>query len=191
MIRREPWKTSAIVELLSAWRPNLPAGRIDALYLHWSGDDYERVFPAYHFCIGMMRGEIVVTQTHDLRANMREVSGDGYAAHTFGRNSFAAGIAIMGMRDATPGDFGDYPLTVALIDGLARVGGAIVRAYAIPLDATHVLTHAEAAITDGYFGTATEERWDIARLTPNPTPLTRDDATRTGNILRSQIAASV
>ncbi|MDP9024569.1 MAG: N-acetylmuramoyl-L-alanine amidase, partial [Candidatus Eremiobacteraeota bacterium] len=110
-------------------------------------------------------------------------------AHTYGRNSFAAGISVMAMKGAVPSDFGDYPLTDQLVDALCCVGAAIVRAYGIPVDETHVLTHAEAAIADGYFGEGEGERWDIARLHPDPSPLTVHNAIDTGAELRRRIAA--
>jgi hypothetical protein len=49
------------------------------------------------------------------------------------------------------------------------------------------MTHAEAALLDGYFGTAEEERWDIARLAPSAAPLTPRDAIETGDELRRRI----
>ncbi|MDQ2866318.1 MAG: hypothetical protein M3R51_08835 [Candidatus Eremiobacteraeota bacterium] len=177
------------MDMLDAWQPRFPPGRIDAVYMHWSGGDYASVFAAYHFCIVRSGSGVSVAQTRDLRANMRDISGtDDYAAHTYGRNSFAAGIAIMGMRAAAPDDFGLFPLTCELIEGLARVGGALVRAYRIPTDAQHVLTHAEAAIEDGYFGAEDDQRWDIARLHQNPAPLSAREAIATGDDLRCRIA---
>ena len=111
-----------------------------------------------------------------------------YAAHTYRRNSYAAGLSIMGMKDARPGDFGEYPLREDGIDALCEVAARLARAYGIEIDAQHVLTHAEAAIEDGYFGENDDERWDIARLAPSPEPLTEDDARRTGTLLRAAIA---
>lgn len=173
---------------LAKWQPQLPSGRIDSIYLHWSGGDYTTVFPNYHFCVGRRNGEIVVAQTNDLGANMRDVSSGGeYAAHTYHRNSYAAGVAFMGMQNATPADFGAYPLTQPLVDGLCRVAAAIARFYEIPVDAQHILTHAEAAVVDGYFGAAEEERWDIARLEPSMRPLEPRDAAETGDELRRRI----
>ena len=177
------------MDAIERWNPQFPPGRIEAVYLHWSGGDYATVYPAYHFCIVQRKSGIAVAQTSGLTANMRDVrSGGAYAAHTAGRNSYAAGISAMGMRDATPDDFGAYPLTDALVGGLVTVAAAIVRAYGIPIDERHVLTHAEAAISDGYFGTAEDERWDVARLRASPAPLTPREALATGMELRHMIA---
>ena len=188
MIRHADGKTSARVIPIEKWNPDLPHGPIESVYLHWSGGDYATVFPSYHFCVALESGRIVVAQTHDLRANMRDVSSAGeYAAHTYQRNSFAAGLAFMGMKDATPSNFGAYPLTEALVDGLCRVAAVIVRFYGIEIDPQHILTHAEAAVIDGYFGAAEDERWDIARLSPASHALEPRDALKTGEELRRRI----
>ena len=157
--------------------------------MHWSAGDYETVYPSYHYCVAFRGGVPLVVETHDLRANMHDVrrSTDPYAAHTAGRNSYAAGIAVMAMRDAQPDDFGKFPLMVQTVDALCAVAAKIADAYGIPLDAAHVMTHAEAAIVDGYFGASgDDERWDIARLAPSPIPLTEEDARRTGEELRAR-----
>jgi hypothetical protein len=173
----------------------LPGGRIERIYTHWSAHDYESVFPAYHFCVAMKAdGEIVVVNTHDVRENMRDVykaPDEPYAAHTRGRNSFALGISVMAMEKATPEDFGSYPLTPALIDGLCLVGARLAERYGVPIDADHVMSHAEAALRDGYFGTAPEERWDIARLAPDQTPLQSQEAIDVGERLRSAMRTFV
>lgn len=195
-------KTTAIMESaraiddfahwpLEQWPQELPPGALHAIYLHWSAGTYEQVFESYHFCVAMRAGEVVVVQTNDLRANMRDVYlhlEEPYAAHTARRNSYAAGLSIMGMQNARPDDFGPYPITQPLIEGLCRVAAAIARAYDIPVISSHILTHAEAAVADGYFGTELEdERWDIARLYANPHPLEAEEAHATGDILRQRI----
>jgi len=172
---------------------SLPRGRIERIYLHWSGGDYTTVYSSYHFCVALRAGAPVVEATHDLTANMRDLhaaEAGTYAAHTAGRNSFAAGLSVMGMRDATPSDFGNYPLTTVQIAAMCAVAAQIARAYDIPIDAEHVLTHAEAAIVDGYFGIAEEERWDIARLAPRAEMPTAEEALATGNGLRARVRAS-
>jgi hypothetical protein len=156
--------------------------------LHWTAGDYATIFPAYHFCLSGPAA-VRVHPTHDLRANMRDVHGaasGSYAAHTAGRNSFCAGIAICAMQTAEPHDFGATPLTSEQIDALCTVTAALVRHYAIPL--ANVRTHAEAAVDDGYFGAADDERWDIARLAPASAPLVPGEAAAIGEQLRRQIA---
>jgi hypothetical protein len=158
--------------------------------LHWTAGDYATVFPAYHFCL---RGaaDVVVAATHDLRANMRDVrvaAPGAYAAHTQGRNSFAAGIAVCAMQGATPHDFGCFPLTAGQIEAMCVVAAALVRFYGIAV--SNVRTHAEAALDDGYFGASGDAvRWDIARFEPAAGGLRATEATTAGDRLRSRIAA--
>jgi hypothetical protein len=175
---------------LEIWKPDVP-GRISHIYTHWSAHDYASVFPAYHFCVVQQPdGEIVVANTHDVRENMRDVYSEPetpYAQHTRRRNSYALGISIMAMEGATPQDFGKYPLTEALIAALCVVGARLAAFYSVPLDAEHVMTHAEAALRDGYFGTAPEQRWDLARFVQNQAPLTEREAWDRGEDLRAKM----
>ena len=179
---------------LDDWAPQFAPGRIDRLYLHWSAGNYNDVFPAYHFCVALdERGSVTVVQTNRLESNMRDVREDPdapYAAHTRGRNSYALGLSIMAMRGAAPDDFGAYPLTPALLDGLYAVAAELARFYAIAVDGAHIMTHAEAAVIDGYFGSGENQRWDIARLTASTQPLDADEAARVGDRLRAGILAS-
>jgi hypothetical protein len=177
---------------LRDWPAELPAGRIERIYTHWSAHDYASVYPAYHFCVALdPAGDgLIVASTHDIVENMRDVyktPDEPYAQHTRGRNSHAIGMAIMAMEGARPGDFGKYPLTEELIDGLCVVAAKVAAFYNVPVDAEHVMSHAEAAAHDGYFGTAETERWDIARLAPNPRPLQVREAHDVGEELRSRI----
>jgi len=178
-------------ELLEEWRPQLPQGRIERIYTHWSAHDYASVFPAYHFCVATRAdGKIVVVNTHDVTENMRNVydaPDDPYAAHTRGRNSYALGISIMAMEGAKPENFGKYPLTEPLIDALCKVGAYLAQYYGVPVDADHIMSHAEAAVLDGYFGTAENERWDIARLRAEPRPVVPQDAIDVGEELRRRM----
>jgi hypothetical protein len=179
---------------LPKWRPDLPECVVRTIYLHWTGGDYRAVFPAYHFCVALdAAGRPAVYGTHDLRANACDLAlepGRLYAAHTSGRNSFACGVALAGMRDATPHDFGRFPLREDLLQTLYAVAATIAGRYAIPIDAAHIRTHAEAALEDGYFGAGDEQRWDIARLQAAPHPLDPTEAERTGDVLRAGIRAA-
>ncbi|GAC1308146.1 MAG: hypothetical protein NVSMB19_21250 [Vulcanimicrobiaceae bacterium] len=172
--------------------PSFPPGEIRRIYLHWTGGDYATAYPAYHFCVASAAdGEPIVIATHDVRANMRDVAaGDApYAAHTAGRNSHALGIAICGMQDAAPSDFGRYPLREDFLAAGCELAARACDAYGIAVDAAGVATHAEAALADGYFGCGAEERWDIARLVAEPRSLEPADARRTGDLLRARIRA--
>jgi len=170
-----------------------PPGDLRSIYLHWTAGDYVTTFDAYHFCVARepSSGSPVVHETHDLQANMRDVRAGGapYAAHTAGRNSFAAGIAICGMAGAVPGDFGPYPLPAELVRATCDLAAELCSAYGIPLAA--VRTHAEAALEDGYFGSEPGERWDIARLAPAPAPLTSLEAAAVGDTLRRRVGEAL
>jgi len=151
-------------------------------------------YPAYHFCVALDgAGFPIVCATHDLRSNMRELGDAGaldYAAHTWGRNSYAAGVATAGMQDARPDDFGAFPLRDDLLTATCSVVARLCSFYDIPLDRDAVATHAEAALADGYFGAGEGQRWDIARLEPSPAPLEPREAALTGDVLRARIRAA-
>jgi hypothetical protein len=171
----------------------LPAGDLRFLYLHWTAGDYRATYSDYHVCVGLQTANAPgVFFTHDLRANMRDVraSEDPYAAHTAGRNSYAIGLAVCGMANATPHDFGRYPLREDFLTLACATAAELCAAYAIPIDPRHVRTHAEAALEDGYFGSGPDERWDIARLAPAAAPLAAHEAARAGDELRARIACA-
>jgi N-acetyl-anhydromuramyl-L-alanine amidase AmpD len=165
---------------------DLPPGELRGIYLHWTGGDYEETFAAYHFCIAGVGAPRVVA-THDLQANMRDVrAGGAYAAHTHGRNSFAAGIALCAMRGAEPHDFGAWPVRDEQVELACALAARLCERYGIALEA--VRTHAEAAVEDGYFGCAQDERWDVARLQPSPGPLVAADALATAAEFRRRVS---
>ncbi|BDE05772.1 hypothetical protein WPS_10480 [Vulcanimicrobium alpinum] len=168
----------------------MPPGDLRAISLHWTAYDYERFFPAYHFCLTGAR-DVIVHHTHDLRENMRDVridAGAPYAAHTRGRNSWSIGISIAAMQDATPADFGAYPITQAQREAMCVVAAALARFYRIVPEA--VRTHAEAALDDGYFGAGSDDlRWDIARFAPSPEPLVPAEAIACGAWFRERVRA--
>jgi len=169
-------------------RFDLPDGRIERLYLHWSAGRYDVPSSAYHFVVGYRQGRLFAEQTHAVRENMQALREDmEYAAHTRGRNSFAIGVSALSMLDATPHDFGPQPLTEELVDALCAMCAHLALRYNIAIDADHVMTHAEAAILDGYFGLLPEERWDLARLLPHPAAVTPAEAQATGEALRERI----
>jgi N-acetylmuramoyl-L-alanine amidase len=168
-----------------------PPGDLRSIVFHWTAGDYRSLFASYHVCVALGESEEgpLAVLTSDLRANMRDVRhGDAaYAAHTSGRNSHAIGLALCGMENATPSDFGLYPVREDFIAVACRTAARLCRAYAIPVDRAHVYTHAEAALEDGYFGCAEDQRWDIARLTPSPGPLQPSDAPHAGDELRRRV----
>jgi hypothetical protein len=169
----------------------LPRADLRTVYLHWTAGDYEETFGAYHFCVALRDGVPTVVETHGVTANARDVRGGegAYAAHVAGRNSHALGVAICGMRDATPQNFGAFALRDDMLDAACALVAKLCAAYRIPIDAEHVRTHAEAAVDDGYFGCGPDQRWDIARLHPDPRSLDAAEARATGEALRERVRA--
>ncbi|GAC1312311.1 MAG: hypothetical protein NVS2B3_15850 [Vulcanimicrobiaceae bacterium] len=173
--------------------PSFPPGDVRRIYLHWTAGDYATVFPAYHYCVALgPSGVPLVVETCDPRANMRDLRDAracdaAYAAHTANRNSYALGIAICGMAGAVPEAFGAYPLRDEMVAACCDLAAAACAAYALAIDGATVMTHAEAALEDGYFGAAEDERWDIARLVSEKRPLAAEDARRTGETLRARV----
>ncbi len=162
---------------------------VRTVYLHWTAGDYAQTFDAYHFCVALRDGLPIVVETRAVAANARDVRepGEPYAAHVAGRNSYAIGVAVCGMRDATPHDFGPYPLREDMLEAVCALVAQLCAQYGIAIDAEHVRTHAEAAVDDGYFGAGDEQRWDVARLAPDPRPLEFTDARVVGDRLRERI----
>ena len=170
-----------------------------SVYLHWTASDYEETFPAYHYCVALRGGVATVVETHPVAANARDLraalqtgaAGESYAAHVAGRNSFAIGVAVCGMRDATPYDFGAFPLRDDMLELACALAAKLCARYDIPVDAEHVRTHAEAAVDDGYFGDGEGRRWDVARFAAEARPLAAEDARVAGDALalRARIRA--
>ncbi len=169
----------------------LPPADLRFVFLHWTAGDYEETFPAYHFCIALRDGSPAVVQTYPLPANARDLRGGDapYAAHVAGRNSYAIGVAVCGMRGAEPADFGPFPLRDDMLDAACALVARLCATYRIAIDAEHVRTHAETAVEDGYFGAGHDERWDVARLAADPRPLEPADARAVGDALRARVRA--
>jgi hypothetical protein len=125
------------------------------------------------------------------------------ASHTAGRNTGAIGISVAAMADATPSDFGPYPLTIDMMEVFCGVCAAAALKYDIDVagyasaSEHNFMTHAEVAIADQYFPgdvavggkklSGPPYRWDLARLEASDLPLTKAEALVTGAILRARI----
>ena len=138
-------------------------GKIHHLYLHWTAGRYEQFFDDYHLNID---GEGNLYQTCDELTDKK--------AHTYMRNSGAIGIALCCAVDATWNgewpDFGSCPPTWAQLEKLCRVVALLSLVLELPIDASSVMTHCEAASRDGY-GPGSgdpETRWDLAYLPDFP-----------------------
>lgn len=136
---------------------NLVQGQIDHVYAHWSAGHYGQAYEDYHICINY-DGKIYLMT--DWLAEKK--------SHTWQRNSRAVGIALLccyGARakDGYNCDFGPEPPTLTQLDSLAQVTAILARGLRLPIDASIMMTHCEAAVLDGY-GPGSgdpETRWDM------------------------------
>lgn len=132
-------------------------GKITKVYAHWTAGWYGQTYTDYHICIDQDGKLYLMCDTFEERK-----------AHTWHRNSHAVGIALMCCADANARSgyncsFGSAPPTLAQIDTLAQVTAVLARGLGLPLDASHFLTHCEAAIEDDYGPGSgdTDTRWDL------------------------------
>ena len=137
-------------------------GSIDRLYIHWTAGHYDSVFDDYHINI-TGAGETYLS-TDDLTEVL---------AHTWQRNTGAIGIALCCCVDATINcdgtfSFGSEPPTDLQIEKTAQVIAVLADVLGLPIDAEHVMTHAEVGDLDGYgpaeIGTKDFEKWDLWQL---------------------------
>ena len=149
------------------------------IYLHWSGGSYTSVPDAYN---------TVVTGDGDVKY-IHEYTKSGLA-HTWRRNSkgVGLGIAAMGVKSGEWNErqaWKDYPPTPKQIEELTKEAAKLAVEWGwnkSEID-RKVITHAEAAIKDGYGpGSGDEEmRWDFHYLDPNKKHESG------GNILRKKV----
>lgn len=178
--------------------PDLASGAyFNRLYLHWEVEAFGCVDGAYNGVVALKGGMWRALISHDPRDNARQIgSGMTYAEHTYQRNSFAFGLAVSGMDGATMADFGPDAIQGHELELLCSAGAAVCLKYGLnPLGTTThngvsehiILTHAEAAIFDSYFG----ERWDLAIFNPNgdKSDATPAQAVQSGAVLRARIAS--
>jgi len=174
-------------------------GRLDLLgtgdsvthaYYHWSANRYDMAYPDYNVNVILQNGAWVPVYTTSVLLNATNPLRTGYAAHTYLRNSFAVGICVAAMLNATPSNFGDFPVQIHQLEMLCAAGAAICAKYDIDsTDPSLVMTHAEAAIADGYYVTDQPAdgitRWDLARFADSNDPLTKAEAIASGGQLRA------
>lgn len=183
--------------LLRHQLPPLSAGQsITHLYLHWEVTGWMTCDSAYNGVISLDRTQNRwdATISTDPRLNATSPPQSGYAAHTYERNSHAFGLALAGMIDATPSNFGPAAINLHEVETLCAAAAVICQKYGIDAsDPSLVMTHGEAAIHDGYFVTDSPSdgvtRWDLARLQGRNEPLSKEEAITTGDLLRARIHA--
>lgn len=192
----------ALAKTLFTRSPKLEANQsISHIYQHWVASAYQLgnndggCAGSYNYLIDLRTDQdkwqlLIPTDPRQNAVTVGE--GAPYAAHTWERNSHALGIAVACMGGAGVGEhnFGAFPVQKHEIEALCACVAALAWLYRVPLDVTRNMTHAEAAILDGYFVTDRPAdgitRWDLARLAASPEPLTKQEAVQTGNLLRSR-----
>lgn len=132
-------------------------GRIDCVYLHWTGGGYDDNEGAYNLSID---GGGNLTMTRPLTTA---------PAATWMRNYRSIAVTLNCCRDAMlygdgRSDFGDCPPTDAQIECLAQVIAVISDTLHLPIRKSLFMTHAEAAELDEYGPNTTCERWDLWTL---------------------------
>lgn len=167
--------------------PEIPLGSIHREYLHWSVAPFGCTFEDYNFMIDLANGKWVIKSTGDPRDNVPGMNNNPMHSHTWHRNSYAIGIAIGGMDGATESNFGKDPVQLHELQYLCGAAAACAKKYNVqadqPLfnDEYTIMTHAECAANDGYWG----ERWDLAAFEPGP--ITIPGARYHGELLRKRI----
>jgi len=188
--------------LLKALPDPAPGHTIDRLYEHWQVSDYITTFPD-DYNITVVKhpdGYYYPVITHDPMTN---AAGVNMASHTGDRNTGALGITVAAMLDATPSDFGPYPLSLAMMECFCGTVAAAALKYNVDVAGfasngeRNILTHAEVAICDGYFPgdpvvagkpeSGAPYRWDFCRLQASPAELSKSEAIITGDQLRMRI----
>jgi hypothetical protein len=167
--------------------PAIPTGDVRRIYLHWAVAPFGCVFDDYNAMVDLENDRWVLKITRNPQNNIPGLNQDPMAEHTWHRNSWALGIAIGGMDGATTHNFGQDPVQLHELQYLCAGAAALALKYDVQADddlggGEHtIMTHAEAALQDAYFG----ERWDLAMFEPGL--LTPDGARYHGNLLRSRI----
>ena len=144
----------SLAQLLKEARAN--RGKIKHIYLHWTAGRYQQFFDDYHLNIDGS-GRVFCTCS----------SLDQIKAHTYQRNSGAIGITLCCALDANwqgaEPDLGNYPPTTLQLVALAKVVAVLCVGLGLALDEGAVMTHAEAALVDGYGAGSgdSETRWDL------------------------------
>lgn len=157
------------------------------IHIHWTGgthsvNDVDRRH--YHFIID---GDGNVVQGDNLPEANLDVTDGNYTAHTRAANTGAIGVAVAAMAGAVERRFdpGQYPITEAQLDALARLCADLCDGYGIPIERHTVLTHAEVQPT---LGIAQRAKWDITWLPGMSGP---QNPIAVGDILRDKIRSEL
>lgn len=180
------WKPAlAAAQVYLGTLPTLTDGFFKHIYYHWTVAPFDHEFTDYNAEIILVDYQWRMKTEGDIQANA-SADAANMASHTWHRNSHAFGIAVSGMDGATMTDFGPDAVQVHELEFLAACGAAVAKKYGLDASGRSddglpvIMTHAEAAIADGYYG----ERWDLAEFVATPIPPSQMKAAASGAVLR-------
>ena len=125
------------------------------IFLHWTASPYGANFPQYYHTVFDGEGKAKRNQSYD---KFRTPEG-----HTWNRNGQGVALSLASMAGPKSDPWQKDPPTDAQFKGMALEIAAIGKKWGwgkTQITSDSVMTHAEAAKRDGYFG----ERWDLLQL---------------------------
>ena len=150
------------------------------IYLHWAGTPYNAAPSVYN---SIAKGDGTLVRSH--------AYGAGGLAHTSGRNSRGVGLSIaaMGVKGGKWSEkraWKEFPPTNAQLNAMTAEAARIAIAWGwkkSDISKSKILTHAEAALKDGYGPGSgdSQMRWDYHYMNPGGKPGSG------GEILRNMI----
>ena len=150
------------------------------IYLHWAGTPYNEVPSVYN---SIAKGDGTLVRSH--------AYGAGGLGHTYGRNSRGVGLSIaaMGVKEGKWSEkraWKEFPPTNAQLNAMTAEAARIAIAWGwkkSDISKSKILTHAEAALQDGYGPGSgdSQMRWDYHYMNPGGRPGSG------GEILRNMI----
>ena len=150
------------------------------IYLHWAGTPYNAAPSVYN---SIAKGDGTLVRSH--------AYGAGGLRHTYGRNSRGVGLSIaaMGVKGGKWSEkraWKEFPPTNAQLNAMTAEAARIAIAWGwkkSDISKSKILTHAEAALQDGYGpgSGVSQMRWDYHYMNPGGRPGSG------GEILRNMI----
>ena len=150
------------------------------IYLHWAGTPYNAAPSVYN---SIAKGDGTLVRSH--------AYGAGGLGHTYGRNSRGVGLSIaaMGVKGGKWSEkraWKEFPPTNAQLNAMTAEAARIAIAWGwkkSDISKSKILTHAEAALQDGYGPGSgdSQMRWDYHYMNPGGRPGSG------GEILRNMI----
>ncbi len=120
-------------------------------------------------------------------ANLPPLQPGQYVAHARGLNTGSIGLAMAGMLHTQQRPFkrGDFPITIAQVEGLCDAVVDYALRYDIPVTRETVLTHAEVEVT---LGVPQNFKWDVTWLPDMEKP---GDPVEVGDRLRKMVSTAL